>query len=508
MSRPALLVLVTAGLLVTTVTAPAQTYKDTTYGYQVKPLAKWNAVPPQPTDKHLVAKWTSPREIRDLPAEMHIYVFHRKAPKIDDDAGEVPASMTELMSRLGRKRSYESFMKGDHERRKTKLGKGRKLRVKGPKDRKVLSARWYKGSRPSMYSRGGVSLADYMVMVGVIQTEEWEYAVELFCSEQAGRKMSGPFLSTLKSFKLLDAPSAGTSVGGNVAAGGGTTKEGGYERTAESEKDEARRRAREQVKRTPGWWYHETERYMIVTNVESKRKQFIADIARRLEAIRDQYEKDFPPAKPITAVSIVRVCKDRKSYAAYGGPGGSAGYWYAPAKELVFFREGSTDKPFKVLNHEAFHQYIYYACGSLSPHSWYNEGYGDYYSGAVIAGKRISKIDVFKWRRDTIRQAARDGSYIPIKDIIRWPQSKYYAQSQLCYSQGWSMIYFMNKGIPKGHPWREILPTYLRVLQATKDKDKAVDEAFKGVDLDEFEKAWRAYTIRGTPVKVPKRKKG
>ena len=50
-----------------------------------------------------------------------------------------------------------------------------------------------------------------------------------------------------------------------------------------------------------------------------------------------------------------------------------------------------------VLYHEAFHQYIYYSVGKVAPHSWFNEGHGDYYAGARYADKKFT-IRPFAWR--------------------------------------------------------------------------------------------------------------
>ena len=69
--------------------------------------------------------------------------------------------------------------------------------------------------------------------------------------------------------------------------------------------------------------------YVIIYNTKNNKNHLLARvIAKRIEMIREQiYEVQFPPAKPITTVCIVRVCADAKEYRAYGGPGGSAGYW-------------------------------------------------------------------------------------------------------------------------------------------------------------------------------------
>ncbi len=485
-------------LMVAVLLAPAaaQGHMDREFGYRISPPNKWEAVPPQPRETHLKMKWTSPRPERDLPAEMHVYVFERTKEEetaSDGDGAESVEAALRAFRRRQQVRSYSEFINSDYRRKGMKLGKGKKFRVKGPKDRPIESALRYKTSRPSNMVRGATKMADYVVYVGVIVTPRFEYAIECFASEKADRKLGPAFKSAIRSFRLLDAPVQSRTTGDTDERPAAD----GYKRTGMTAKEEARKRARDEVARTPGWWYLETDRYMIVTNCEKKRKGFIQEIGRRLEAIRDRYEVDFPAAKPITEVSIVRVCKDRSTYMNYGAPGGSAGYWSASARELVFYRKGGEKTPFQVLNHEAFHQYIYYSCGSLSPHSWYNEGLGDYYAGARFQGKRITRIAPFLWRRDTIRSAVRDGSYVPIKDIIRYSQRQYYSNSRLCYAQGWSMIYFLQKGISEDHPWRRIIPTYLKTLQATQERDKAVDAAFEGVDLDRFESAWKAFTVKG-----------
>ena len=89
----------------------------------------------------------------------------------------------------------------------------------------------------------------------------------------------------------------------------------------------------------------------------------------------------------------MRVCGDRKEYHEYGGPGGSAGYWNSGSEELVFYDASRSkkidDDTVSVLYHEAFHQYIYYSVGNVAPHSWFNEGHGDYYAGADLKGAHV-----------------------------------------------------------------------------------------------------------------------
>jgi len=206
----------------------------------------------------------------------------------------------------------------------------------------------------------------------------------------------------------------------------------------------------------------------------------------------------------------VRVCKDQAEYSSYGGPGGSAGYWSPSAKELVLYDDrkvGGKGDTWIVLNHEGFHQYIYYLYGKLSPHSWYNEGTGDYYSGfqRQKAGGKF-KLEKNSWRKSEIAEAIQGGHTVPLKEFVKMDQRAYYSSSEkygsdigIHYAQGWSFIYFLRTGKDQhakgwNPAWENILSTYFKVLGSTEDLEQAVNQAFDGVDWDALEQAWKDYT--------------
>jgi hypothetical protein len=246
--------------------------------------------------------------------------------------------------------------------------------------------------------------------------------------------------------------------------------------------------------------------YIIIYNTKSNRNTLLAKIiSDRIERIREQvYEVKFPPAKKIEAISIVRICGDQSEYHAYGGPGGSAGYWSNDTEELVFYDASPSKEPdddtLAVLYHEAFHQYIYYSVGEVSPHSWFNEGTGDYFSGSRYGGGKFT-IKPFNWRVNTIQTALRKGAceytekegrdpedgptykfdrstegYTPLKVFVRLTQRDYYSYAHVCYAQGWSLIYFLREAVPKdkkmNEKWGKILDTYFEVLKREANKDK------------------------------------
>lgn len=275
------------------------------------------------------------------------------------------------------------------------------------------------------------------------------------------------------------------------------------------------------------WQAEDTQNYIVVYNTTDE--PLVRKVLRDLETIRESYVELFPPSREIDAVSTVRICADRDEYLSYGGHPRSAGYWNSRLEELVLYdaekqvrgqRPDDSDT-FVVLYHEAFHQYIHYSTGELPPHSWFNEGYGDYFSGAVIKDGRVRKIGVNPWRCGTIQSVIESDRQQPVpwKDIIKYSQGQYYTNGHLKYAQGWSMIYFLNKApIVEKHPeWQKILPTYFESLKsAYRDelaklgedpepekragagqlaREAALEAAFKDVDLDEIHKEWAAYTL-------------
>ena len=276
------------------------------------------------------------------------------------------------------------------------------------------------------------------------------------------------------------------------------------------------------------WQAEDTENYIVVFNTPDE--PLVRKVLRDLETIRESYIELFPPAKEIEAISTVRICANRDEYISYGGHPRSAGYWNSRLEELVLYdaqKQEKGERPddsdtFVVLYHEAFHQYIHYSTGELPPHSWFNEGYGDYFSGAVIRNGKVRKIGVNPWRCGLI-QAVIEGKFsfepVPWKDIIEYSQGQYYTNAGPKYAQGWSMIYFLlHAPVVKKHPeWEAILPTYFETLKAEYAKqleelgehpapekkagagqlarEAALKAAFADVDLEEIHGEWATFTL-------------
>lgn len=300
-----------------------------------------------------------------------------------------------------------------------------------------------------------------------------------------------------------------------------------------------------QIARTSGWKLYESPNYFIVSNSEDE--QFIDEVIERIEAIRQVFVRDFPPEDvkalrqraaaaaaarraeegggdqpeersvaredpmEVARTSVLRICKDREQYLGYGAPGMSVGYWSSAHKELVLYDGKKTvgrSMTWATLSHEAFHQYIYYFYGNIAPHSWYNEGTGDYYGGFEFKGGKFRPGPDDNNRRE-IQEMIRKHrpekpAYAPLDELVRMTQAEYYGGNKYgiggfsMYSEGWSFIWFLRTGKKKARGWNDdwdgILDTYLETLAVTQDLDEAVDKAFAGVDWEEMTECWLRYT--------------
>ena len=282
-----------------------------------------------------------------------------------------------------------------------------------------------------------------------------------------------------------------------------------------------------------GWRAFDTEHFIFVTN--SKDSALIQQILVDLELMRLNYIERFPPVAGVNldeVISAVRFCSTYDDYEAYGGPAGTGGYWNFVDEELVLvdmqtldpraYKKNPSLKDIQVLDilyHEAMHQYFFYANGNLAPASWFNEGYGEVFAGAVPDRRKneIRKIDKNKFRLAVIKQAQKSGNWPDLQRLLRMTQQEFYGQGVLLnYAFGWAFCFFLDeqKKDPKGNKqWAAIPDLYLenlrKVTQQKKeqlkvdDKDKkwllplqdqlqkeAYEATFKSMDLAALQKAW------------------
>ena len=150
-----------------------------------------------------------------------------------------------------------------------------------------------------------------------------------------------------------------------------------------------------------GWKALDTENFIIVYHTGRRQTHHIA---RDLEAIQPCTSTP-PPVKKIETVSIVRVCKNREEYRPTADT--FERRLLAPrqrgARLLRLRADRAADGPEEgpeahgqglfrpVLYHEAFSRSHLLRRRPDRAHDWFNEGHGDYFSGALIrrCGTRV-----------------------------------------------------------------------------------------------------------------------
>ncbi|MAG56787.1 MAG: hypothetical protein CMJ83_10890 [Planctomycetes bacterium] len=290
-----------------------------------------------------------------------------------------------------------------------------------------------------------------------------------------------------------------------------------------------------------GWKARDSDNYILVYH--TKNTKLINRIAKNIEAMNAYYTKLFPPAREISAVSVVRICRNQGEYLQYGGRPGTGGYWHPGNEELVFYdykqshqdaertgqkirRRRSDRDSLLVLYHEAFHQFIYYAVGQVAPHDWFNEGNGDFFSGAVIPGtsRQVKRVQPSWWRIHRAKDQMEHGKgRKSLEKLLKASRATYYNRSQVSdwYAAGWSFVYFMRTSpkVAKHSQWSGLLDKYFEELKTAygeaielrgggdaslgdkqmaqaQAKKKAIEAMLEGVDLPALEKEWERYIIK------------
>jgi hypothetical protein len=453
-------------------------YKDESNGFQIQIPDKWDQVPTKFQEVALVGKWSGKAKRGEVTPALYVLRFlqpKENAAETPREAAETGVPGYEAMMRFQEKNVWE-YVEGFFDKEIIEDDPDFKL------SSKTLTAhvRIYreKGGH-SADRRGEYQRLLVVAEIRTVEPSDSVYGIIYGCATADEENMMSTFKNSIRRFRIIDPDEEETD------------EEGGSAATAASifvnseEKPDAWREARK--KKLAGlkdWDALDTKNYLIVYNKEVKRP-LLKKIAEHIEEIRaDVYEKLFPPSREVKAISVVRVCKDLEEYHRYGGPGGSAGYWSRGDEELVFYQDSSNKKDsLRVLYHEAFHQYIHYAVGDVAPHSWFNEGHGDYFAGHDCVGNKFV-AKPFRWRTGIIANALGQKTYVPLDKFLKYTQAEYYANPGLCYAQGWSFVYFLReverKKITKYKKYYGLLDRY---FEAIKRNVKTVKEnALEGLN--------------------------
>lgn len=247
--------------------------------------------------------------------------------------------------------------------------------------------------------------------------------------------------------------------------------------------------------------------------------EYAKKCGEELEQILALYKQVIPSAKGIPQCRV-KVFDREEDFMNYGFAGyGVAAYWSPGQEEVVCYKfEGdkvtldskeeftvAEEKPaeettFKILYHEAFHQYMFYMMGRgrrIYVPSWLNEGLGDYFFGGEWTKNRGKfTLGINDWRVKTIVDAVKKNEHVALDKIFHYEQMDYYKDAHLCYAEGWAINYFfMQSPVAKQKGYHQIPAKMLEALKVGGDWEKASEKVFSGYDLKKMEEEWKAFVV-------------
>ncbi len=313
--------------------------------------------------------------------------------------------------------------------------------------------------------------------------------------EKSVRAIEGSLVPALAPLRNMTGPDATKAEPGSKPG-----QRTGAQKTALTAEERSRAEARASIRNLEDWWYADTANYIMLANLGPRHKLTAKKIQEQIEEVRVVYERLVPPRAEIDTVCVVRMFNDPKEYTSYVGSQyeWTGGLWSPNRRELVLRPPvgGSkldTRKRFiRVMYHEAFHQYLFYAFdrGRTSP--WFNEGHAVFFEAI---GRRSNRVIIEENDRysDLMDELAR-GRRISIGSLLELDYEQFYApdeeERKRNYGLAWALIYYLQKGAraEKRSDHRQILTRYANAVSETGDPGKATAAAFADVDMTAFEK--------------------
>ncbi len=156
----------------------------------------------------------------------------------------------------------------------------------------------------------------------------------------------------------------------------------------------------------------------------------------------------------------------------------------------VFKRRTDEFHTLSTLYHEATHQFITMVMGvSRLPPLWLNEGLAVYFETSVIRDGKLQVGIIPRNRLMLLQKHLRAGTHVPLADLIRRGRGNY---DSLCYSQGWSLVYFFLHA--RNGAYRTRFDRYFKMLKEGQDADESFRACFT-TDMDQFEGAWKQFFL-------------
>ncbi len=264
------------------------------------------------------------------------------------------------------------------------------------------------------------------------------------------------------------------------------------EKVLPPERDLLRADACHSVTNYTGWHVTHGDEFVVLDDIPAVNR-FVVSLTNDMKVLRKRYNEVLPsPLDGTNVLCVARIFKDRDEYLDVVGDDMKwvAAYWSPSRREIVaYLPEGGADDLLKTLRHEAFHQYLSYACAMLTAAPWLNEGYAQYFEDEDSLDWEIEGVN---WDWEVL------ATYLP--DLLQMDYEAFYAGSdlerRLKYRLAWSIAVFLEKGAPnvRFQPFAKVKKDYLEALLKTRDRAQATASVFHSSDfLKLFVQEWRKF---------------
>ncbi len=259
-----------------------------------------------------------------------------------------------------------------------------------------------------------------------------------------------------------------------------------------SERELLRADARHSVTNYPDWHATDGDEFTVLDDVPSVNR-FVVSLTNDLKVMRAKYAAALPsPIDGSNVLAVARIFRDRDEYLDAVGEEmkWTAAYWSPSRRELVAYLppEGA-DGLMRTIRHEAFHQYLSYACSMIPVSPWLNEGYAQYFEDETSTDWNLPGVDL-----DLEKLAAL------LPALFAMDYEAFYAgtdlERRLKYRLAWSVAVFLEKGAPevRFQPFKNLKRDYVAALLKSQNMHEATESAFGSRDKRaEFIAAWRKF---------------
>ena len=253
------------------------------------------------------------------------------------------------------------------------------------------------------------------------------------------------------------------------------------------------------------WHFTSSGDLMIADDLDSQfRAPFISTLTNELPRLRREYAEAMP-SRLYEAFhpAAIRVFRSREEYLAYVGVEAkwTAALWSSERRELVLYlSENGVENLLRTVWHEAFHQYLSYACSMISASPWINEGHAELFEHAHFDSKgKLVFEQTYEYSQFIQSNAATLAELLPA--LFTLDYDEFYAGEQqereTKYRLAWSVAFFLQVGAPnvRFRPFENLRSDYIQALISTRNGLRATqkvltDEVRKNL-VDEWLAFWR-----------------